>query len=127
MNGAGLAHERTLMENDYRESHGSFDKLESRGMVETAGWKNLSMVFEKWGGLVMEKGTMLRPSMGIGDRRCCFAKAFPAHREHGLDEGFRRVWGHAFRSCEGGSQESAISGICRVAGRPGNREGMVRP
>jgi cyclopropane-fatty-acyl-phospholipid synthase len=62
----------------------------------------------------------------LRDWRWRFAKAFPALREHGYDERFRRLWEYYLCYCEGGFQERSISVVHLVANRPGNQGGTGR-
>jgi cyclopropane-fatty-acyl-phospholipid synthase len=57
----------------------------------------------------------------LRDWRIRFEKAFPALREKGYDETFRRLWEFYLCYCEGGFLERAISVVHLVATRPANR------
>ena len=181
---AGLADRITLLQSDYRDLQGSFDKLVSIEMVEAVGQQYLPTFFQKCGELLAETGTMLLQAITIRDNkydqyarsvdfiqhhifpgghvpsvtkmvnlltektdmvvrsledfgddyartlrdwRWRFTKAFPALRDHGYDERFRRLWEYYLCYCEGGFQERSISVVHLVASRPGNRDGSVRP
>jgi cyclopropane-fatty-acyl-phospholipid synthase len=180
---AGLADRITLLQSDYRDLHGSFDKLVSIEMIEAVGRKYLPTFFKKCGELLAENGTMLLQAITIRDHkydqyarsvdfiqrhifpgghvpsvtkmlnlitektdmvvrslddfgldyartlrdwRGRFTRTFPALREHGYDERFRRLWEYYLCYCEGGFQERSISVVHLVASRPGNRDGTVR-
>ncbi len=66
---AGLEDRITLLQSDYRDMHGSFDKLVSIEMVEAVGKKYLPTFFKKCGELLAENGTMLLQSITIRDNK----------------------------------------------------------
>ncbi len=66
---AGLADRITLLRSDYRDLHGSFDKLVSIEMVEAVGRKYLPTFFKKCGELLAENGTMLLQAITIRDNK----------------------------------------------------------
>ncbi len=66
---AGLEDRITLLQHDYRDLHGSFDKLVSIEMVEAVGWKYLPAFFKKCGELLAENGTMLLQAITIRDNK----------------------------------------------------------
>ncbi len=66
---AGLTDRITLLQSDYRDLHGSFDKLVSIEMVEAVGRKYLPIFFKKCGELLVENGTMLLQAITIRDNK----------------------------------------------------------
>jgi cyclopropane-fatty-acyl-phospholipid synthase len=66
---AGLADRVTLLQSDYRDLHGSFDKLVSIEMVEAVGRKYLPTFFKKCGDLLADNGTMLLQAITIRDNK----------------------------------------------------------
>ena len=66
---AGLTDRITLLQNDYRDLHGSFDKLVSIEMVEAVGRKYLPTFFKKCSELLAENGTMLLQAITIRDNK----------------------------------------------------------
>ncbi len=66
---AGLSDRITLLQSDYRELHGSFDKLVSIEMVEAVGRKYLPTFFKKCGELLTDKGVMLLQAITIRDNK----------------------------------------------------------
>lgn len=66
---AGLADRITLLQSDYRDLHGSFDKLVSIEMVEAVGCKYLPIFFQKCSELLAENGTMLLQAITIRDNK----------------------------------------------------------
>lgn len=66
---AGLTDRITLLQSDYRDLHGSFDKLVSIEMVEAVGRKYLPTFFKKCGELLVENGTMLLQAITIRDNK----------------------------------------------------------
>ena len=67
--GAGLTDRITLLQSDYRDLHGSFDKLVSIEMVEAVGRKYLPTFFKKCSELLAENGTMLLQAITIRDNK----------------------------------------------------------
>jgi cyclopropane-fatty-acyl-phospholipid synthase len=67
--GAGLTDRITLLQSDYRDLHGSFDKLVSIEMVEAVGRKYLPTFFKKCSQLLAENGTMLLQAITIRDNK----------------------------------------------------------
>ncbi|MBU1568648.1 MAG: cyclopropane-fatty-acyl-phospholipid synthase family protein [Proteobacteria bacterium] len=66
---AGLADRITLLQSDYRDLHGRFDKLVSIEMVEAVGRKYLPTFFKKCGELLADNGTMLLQAITIRDHK----------------------------------------------------------
>lgn len=66
---AGLTDRITLLQSDYRDLHGSFNKLVSIEMVEAVGRKYLPTFFKKCGELLAENGTMLLQAITIRDNK----------------------------------------------------------
>ncbi len=66
---AGLTDRITLLQSDYRDLHGSFDKLVSIEMVEAVGRQYLPTFFKKCGELLAENGTMLLQAITIRDNK----------------------------------------------------------
>lgn len=67
--GAGLTDRINLLQSDYRDLQGSFDKLVSIEMVEAVGREYLPTFFAKCGELLVEKGTMLLQAITIRDNK----------------------------------------------------------
>ncbi len=66
---AGLADRINLLQVDYRDLHGSFNKLVSIEMIEAVGQKYLPTFFKKCGELLTDNGTMLLQSITIRDNK----------------------------------------------------------
>lgn len=66
---AGLTDRITLLQSDYRDLHGSFDKLVSIEMVEAVGRKYLPTFFKKCGDLLADNGMMLLQAITIRDNK----------------------------------------------------------
>ncbi len=66
---AGLADRITLLQSDYRDLHGSFDKLVSIEMIEAVGRKYLPTFFKKCGELLADNGMMLLQAITIRDNK----------------------------------------------------------
>lgn len=66
---AGLADRITLLQSDYRDLRGSFDKLVSIEMVEAVGRKYLPTFFKKCGELLADNGMMLLQAITIRDNK----------------------------------------------------------
>lgn len=66
---AGLVDRITILRSDYRDLHGSFDKLVSIEMVEAVGRKYLPTFFKKCSELLAENGTMLLQAITIRDNK----------------------------------------------------------
>ena len=66
---AGLTDRITLLKSDYRDLHGSFDKLVSIEMIEAVGRQYLPTFFKKCGELLTENGTMLLQAITIRDTK----------------------------------------------------------
>ncbi len=68
----GLADKITLLQKDYRELTGQYDKLVSIEMIEAVGHKYLPQFFEKCGQLLKEDGVMLLQAITVIDQRYDF-------------------------------------------------------
>lgn len=66
---AGLGDRITLLQTDYRDLQGSYDKLVSIEMIEAVGRKYLPTFFRKCGELLTENGTMLLQAITIRDQK----------------------------------------------------------
>lgn len=71
---AGLEDRITLLFDDYRELHGSYDKLVSIEMIEAIGHRYFNTFFEKCAGLLRPGGMMMLQSITIADQRYPAAK-----------------------------------------------------
>jgi cyclopropane-fatty-acyl-phospholipid synthase len=71
---AGLEDRITLLCEDYRELHGTFDKLVSIEMIEAVGHRYFDTYFEKCCELLRPDGMMLLQSITIADQRYPVAK-----------------------------------------------------
>ena len=67
--GAGLHDRVSLLECDYRELKGRFDKLVSIEMVEAVGHNNLDAYFRQCGELLAPEGSMLLQAIIMPERR----------------------------------------------------------
>ena len=56
---AGLNESITVLEVDYRDLTGTYDKLVSIEMIEAVGWKYFPTYFAKCSGLLKPNGAML--------------------------------------------------------------------
>jgi cyclopropane-fatty-acyl-phospholipid synthase len=65
---AGLEDRVTILERDYRELEGRFDKLVSIEMIEAVGWKDFGTFFERCSDLLEPNGAMLLQAITIDDR-----------------------------------------------------------
>lgn len=65
---AGLSHKITLLQNDYRDLSGKFDKLVSIEMIEAVGHRFLPS-FSKCGDLLKPEGKMLLQAITIADQK----------------------------------------------------------
>jgi len=65
---AGLEDRITLLERDYRDLEGRFDKLVSIEMIEAVGWQYLDTFFEKCSELLEPDGLILLQAITIDDR-----------------------------------------------------------
>jgi cyclopropane-fatty-acyl-phospholipid synthase len=66
---AGLSHKITLLQNDYRDLSGKFDKLVSIEMIEAVGHRFLPSFFQKCGDLLKPEGKMLLQAITIADQK----------------------------------------------------------
>lgn len=66
---AGLSDRVTLLQQDYRDLQGSFDKLVSIEMIEAVGEKFLSQYFAKCSSLLKDDGKMCLQAILIPDQR----------------------------------------------------------
>jgi len=65
---AGLADRVTLLEQDYRDLQGQFDKLVSIEMIEAVGWQYFDTFFRRCGALLRPGGAMLLQAITIDPR-----------------------------------------------------------
>ncbi len=65
----GLSDRITLLQQDYRDLEGSFDKLVSIEMIEAVGHEFLDTFFRKCGSLLKPHGEMLIQAITIADQR----------------------------------------------------------
>jgi cyclopropane-fatty-acyl-phospholipid synthase len=65
---AGLADRVTVLMQDYRDLHGTYDKLVSIEMIEAVGWKHIGTFFAKCSELLAPTGAMLLQAITIDDR-----------------------------------------------------------
>ncbi|HET8822419.1 MAG TPA: cyclopropane-fatty-acyl-phospholipid synthase family protein [Thermoleophilaceae bacterium] len=72
---AGLSDRVTVLECDYRDLRGSYDKLVAVEMVEAVGWRNFEGFFERVSGLVEPDGLVLLQAILIDDRAYDVEKA----------------------------------------------------
>ncbi|MFY9942231.1 MAG: cyclopropane-fatty-acyl-phospholipid synthase family protein [Desulfobacterales bacterium] len=66
---AGLGHRITLLQKDYRDLHGRYDKLVSIEMIEAVGHRHLPEFFRKCGSLLRPDGLMLLQAITIADQK----------------------------------------------------------
>ncbi len=66
---AGLEDRITLLQKDYRDLQGSYDKLVSIEMIEAVGHAYLPRFFQKCGELLKDNGRMLLQAITIRDRK----------------------------------------------------------
>jgi len=72
---AGLAERITVLMKDYRDLHGSYDKLVSIEMIEAVGWRHTGRFFAKCSELLTPQGAMLLQAITIDDRAYHVEKA----------------------------------------------------
>jgi len=65
---AGLGDRVTVMMRDYRDLHGTYDKLVSIEMIEAVGWQRIGTFFAKCSELLAPNGAMLLQAITIDDR-----------------------------------------------------------
>jgi cyclopropane-fatty-acyl-phospholipid synthase len=70
----GLAHRITLLQSDYRDLDGQYDKLVSIEMIEAVGHEYLETYLRKCSSLLQPKGEMLIQAITIADQRYETAK-----------------------------------------------------
>ena len=66
---AGLSHRITLLQQDYRDLEGKFDKLVSIEMIEAVGRRYFDAYFRKLGELLKPDGTALLQAIVMPERR----------------------------------------------------------
>jgi cyclopropane-fatty-acyl-phospholipid synthase len=66
--GAGLADRITLLQQDYRELHGQFDKLVSIEMIEAVGHRYLDEYFRQCGKLLRPNGSLVLQAIVMPER-----------------------------------------------------------
>jgi cyclopropane-fatty-acyl-phospholipid synthase len=72
---AGVADRVTVLQSDYRELAGRFDKLVSIEMIEAVGWKDFGTFFARCAGLLEPNGAMLLQAITIDDRAYAVERA----------------------------------------------------
>jgi len=72
---AGLQDRVTVLLEDYRDLHGSYDKLVSIEMIEAVGWQFLGTYFRRCSELLRADGAMLLQAIVIDDRAYHVEKA----------------------------------------------------
>jgi cyclopropane-fatty-acyl-phospholipid synthase len=72
---AGLRDRVTVLQRDYRELAGTYDKLVAIEMVEAVGWRNLDRFFERVSELLEPDGLALVQAILIDDRAYAVEKA----------------------------------------------------
>jgi cyclopropane-fatty-acyl-phospholipid synthase len=72
---AGVEHLVDLRLDDYRDLHGSYDKLVSLEMIEAVGWQDFGTFFERCSDLLAPNGTMLLQAITMDDRAYPVEKA----------------------------------------------------
>ncbi|MBC3764426.1 SAM-dependent methyltransferase [Neptunicella marina] len=65
----GLTDRITLLQSDYRDLQGQFDKLVSVEMIEAIGWRYLPVFFKRCHQLIKPGGLMLLQSITIAEQR----------------------------------------------------------
>lgn len=65
---AGLSDRVTVIEEDYRNLRGTYDRLVSIEMIEAVGWQYFDMFFAKCSSLLAPDGAMLLQAITIDDR-----------------------------------------------------------
>jgi cyclopropane-fatty-acyl-phospholipid synthase len=65
---AGLEDRVTVLQQDYRELTGVYDKLVSIEMIEAVGWKDFGTFFERCAALLRPEGAMALQAITIDDR-----------------------------------------------------------
>jgi cyclopropane-fatty-acyl-phospholipid synthase len=72
---AGLSDRVTVIQEDYRDLRGSFDKLVSIEMIEAVGWQYFDTFFERCASLLKPHGAMLLQAITIDERAYAVEKA----------------------------------------------------
>jgi cyclopropane-fatty-acyl-phospholipid synthase len=65
---AGMSDRVTILLDDYRDLHGSYDKLVSIEMIEAVGWQDFGTFFAQCSKLLEPDGAMLLQAITIDDR-----------------------------------------------------------
>jgi cyclopropane-fatty-acyl-phospholipid synthase len=65
---AGLTNQVTLLQQDYRELNGQFDKLASIEMIEAVGYRNFDRFFRQCGKLLRPDGSLVLQAIVMPDR-----------------------------------------------------------
>lgn len=65
---AGLGDRVEVLMKDYRDLHGSYDRLVSVEMIEAVGWRHFDEYFRRCSELLSSKGLMLLQAITIDDR-----------------------------------------------------------
>jgi cyclopropane-fatty-acyl-phospholipid synthase len=80
---AGLEDRVTVLERDYRDLRGRYDKLVSIEMIEAVGWQHIGTFFRRCSQLLTPHGAMLLQAIVIDDRAYEVEKASKSFiREH---------------------------------------------
>lgn len=66
---AGVEDKVTLLQQDYRDLHGQFDKMVSIEMIEAIGQENLNQYFRQCSRLLKDNGLFLLQAITIADQR----------------------------------------------------------
>jgi cyclopropane-fatty-acyl-phospholipid synthase len=72
---AGLSHLVTVLDRDFRDLHGRYDKLVSIEMIEAVGWRGFGTFLERCSQLLESDGAMLLQAITIDDRAYAVEKA----------------------------------------------------
>jgi cyclopropane-fatty-acyl-phospholipid synthase len=72
---AGLSSHVTVLQEDYRDLRGTYDKLVSIEMIEAVGWQHLGTFFSKCSALLAPHGAMLLQAITVDDRAYELEKA----------------------------------------------------
>ena len=71
----GLADLVTVLDEDYRDLRGTYDKLVSIEMIEAVDWRQYDTFFGTCAGLLCEQGLMALQAITVGDRSFVRAKS----------------------------------------------------
>jgi cyclopropane-fatty-acyl-phospholipid synthase len=63
----GLQDLVTVLDSDYRDLRGRYDRLVSIEMIEAVGWRNFDLFFERCSGLLASDGAMLLQAITVAD------------------------------------------------------------